>query len=67
MLKRVQQLAGDHRIADVTLNIPHPYMDGMAEAWIRTHEDACRTQRAIIYAITQKTGTRRDHRRHQSD
>ncbi|GFS25054.1 acetyltransferase [Elysia marginata] len=52
--KRVQQLAGDQRIADVTLNIPYPYQNGMAEAWISSHEAYWRTQCAIIYAITQK-------------
>jgi RimJ/RimL family protein N-acetyltransferase len=34
----VQRLAGDRAIADTTLEIPHPYADGMAEEWISTHQ-----------------------------
>ena len=31
-------MLGERLIADTTLNIPHPYEDGMAEQWIETHE-----------------------------
>jgi len=36
--KEVQRLAGDRSIADTTLEIPHPYEDGIAEKWISTHQ-----------------------------
>lgn len=48
----VKRLAGDRDIAKTTLNIPHPYEDGMAEEWIaRTHDAVARGDQ-ISLAIT---------------
>lgn len=48
----VQQLAGDEAIAATTLNIPHPYEDGMAEEWIGSHQERFDKGEAVIFAIT---------------
>lgn len=47
----VQDLASDRAIADTTLNIPHPYEDGMAQAWIETHEPAYADGTDVTFAI----------------
>ncbi len=47
----VQRLVGAREIAETTLTIPHPYLDGMAEAWIRTHRAAWEAQDRGTFAI----------------
>lgn len=49
---RVQQLAGDRRVSEMTANIPYPYKDGMAERWISSHAASFACGEAIVYAVT---------------
>jgi len=47
----VQELAGERDIADTTMNIPHPYEDGMAEEWIEDHESGYEDGKIATFAI----------------
>ena len=47
----VQILAGERAIAATTLNIPHPYGDGVAEEWISHHHEDYNTGKSVTYAL----------------
>jgi RimJ/RimL family protein N-acetyltransferase len=49
---RVQALAGAREVAATTLTIPHPYEDGVAEAWITGHAAAWAQGKRLSLAIT---------------
>ena len=48
----VQRLAGAPELADTTLNLPHPYGDGVAETWIGGHAARFAEGGGVNYAIT---------------
>ena len=47
----VRQLAGAREIARMTTHIPHPYEDGMAEEWIKSHQALFEYGTHHIFAI----------------
>ncbi|MCD6307611.1 MAG: GNAT family N-acetyltransferase [Candidatus Latescibacteria bacterium] len=48
---RVRDLANDRDIAVFTLELPHPYMEGMAEEWIAEHREQYENGDNIVYAV----------------
>lgn len=50
----VQRMAGDIEVASNTLNIPHPYTDGLAEEWIRSQETEFHSGKSLVFAICLK-------------
>lgn len=48
----VGQLAGDERVAAMTLNIPHPYPAGLAASWIGGHAEAAAAGKSYTFAVT---------------
>lgn len=52
----VQRLAGDRAVADMTLNIPHPYEDGIAERWIDRQADDFAKGEEATFAIVRASG-----------
>jgi [ribosomal protein S5]-alanine N-acetyltransferase len=49
------RLAGDSRIAETTVAIPHPYSQEAAEAWIATHARGFEQKSEMIFAVETKT------------
>ena len=54
----VTRLVSDRRIADTTLNIPHPYDEGTAAAWIGMHEEAAERDEGLTLAVTEGSSGR---------
>lgn len=50
----VQRMAGKVEVASNTLAMPFPYHDGMAEAWISTHQQEFEDHKSVILAIELK-------------
>ncbi len=48
----VQRLAGDRDIASTTLNLPHPYENGVAETWISGHREKFEQGTCVALAVT---------------
>jgi [ribosomal protein S5]-alanine N-acetyltransferase len=44
-------LAGEHRIADTTIGVPHPYTAEFARMWISSHSEAWEFRRALHWAV----------------
>ena len=54
----ILRMAGDFAVADTTFAIPHPYLDGMAEAWMSRHEPQFADGNALTLAITEQSALR---------
>jgi [ribosomal protein S5]-alanine N-acetyltransferase len=50
----VTRLVNDRRIADTTLNIPHPYEESIALGWIGTHAEVAERGEGLTLAVTDR-------------
>ena len=50
----VQRLAGDEAVAATTINLPHPYADGVAEEWIGKQQEQFDQGELVNFAITHR-------------
>jgi RimJ/RimL family protein N-acetyltransferase len=52
----VQCLAADRSPEDTTLDVTRPYLDGVAEQWISSHQGIFSKSKGVTLAITHKAG-----------
>lgn len=50
-IKRIQQLANDSAVVDMTSNVPYPCHEKMVENWIKNHKKAFKSGSSLILAI----------------
>ncbi len=50
--KELQRLIGDRAVSGTLLNVPYPYIDGMAEDWINKRPGEYEEDKTIQFAIT---------------
>ncbi len=50
----VRRLAGDRNVAEMTMVIPHPYEDGVAEEWIAKHQETFQKGEGLELAVTRR-------------
>jgi len=50
----VEELAGAVEVAEMTLNIPHPYEVGLAEEWFQTHQSDYELGEGVVFAMVNK-------------
>lgn len=52
----VRRLAGSRAVADTALDVPHPFADGVAEAWIAEDRVRYDEGRSVVFAVTLRSG-----------
>jgi len=50
----VRRLAGERAVAEMTINLPHPYPEGAAEAWIASRPGTFASGKGMTWAITRR-------------
>lgn len=51
-IRPLVQMAGEHRVSDTSIGVPHPYTAEFARMWISTHATEWQTRRALHWAVT---------------
>lgn len=53
-IRQLTALAGKHRIADTTVDVPYPYTKEFARRWIASHDAAWERRQALHWAVVNR-------------